>query len=116
MGVIPNVTPKEKFTTGDIVTVRRGKHIGTQFVVIGTDGEKRFFIADGVRYKTERPKVKNQLHLQRTRMNLADVAGRVAGGKPLDNGWLMQKISGITEPGGTSCKQEDEAAEWPKKR
>ena len=116
MGVIPNVTPKEKFTTGDIVTVRRGKHIGTQFVVIGTDGEKRFFIADGVRYKTERPKVKNQLHLQRTRMNLADVAGRVAGGKPLDNGWLKQKITAILDTATHLAFREVEATAWPKKK
>ena len=82
---------------------------------MGMENE-RVLIANGAEYKAAKPKKKNVIHLQQTHYNLEDVAGRVAGGKPLDNGWLMQKISAFAEYSGTSCKQEDEAAEWPKKK
>ena len=108
-------TYKEGFRTGDVVIVRRGKYAGKPFAVMGAcDG--RILIANGAEYTAARPKKKNVIHLQQTHYNLEDVAGRVAGGKPLDNGWLMQKISKLLENSGTSCKQEDEAAEWPKKK
>ena len=108
-------TYKEGFRTGDVVIVRRGKYAGKPFAVMGAcDG--RILIANGAEYTAARPKKKNVIHLQQTHYNLEDVAGRVAGGKPLDNGWLMQKISHVLENSGTSCEQEDEAAEWPKKK
>lgn len=108
-------TYKEGFRTGDVVIVRRGKYAGKTFAVMGAcDG--RILIANGAEYTAARPKKKNVIHLQQTHYNLEDVAGRVAGGKPLDNGWLMQKISKLLENSGTSCEQEDEAAEWPKKK
>lgn len=106
---------KEGFRTGDIVIVRRGKYAGKPFAVMGASDD-RILIANGAEYTAARTKKKNVIHLQQTHYNLEDVAGRVAGGKPLDNGWLMQKISKVLENSGTSCKQEDEAAEWPKKR
>ena len=104
MGVSP-VVPEMKFRTGDVVIVRRGKHTGTQFVVVGAEGLDRVYIADGRNYRVERPKKKNILHLQRTLMNLEDVAGRVAGGKPLDNGWLSQSVTAILQNSDTSCIQ-----------
>ena len=91
--------------TGDVVFVRRGKNNGKQFVVVGIESETRVFIADGSSYFVEKPKKKNVKHLQRTLMNLEDVAGRVAGGKPLDNGWLIQKISTILDNSDTSWRQ-----------
>ena len=108
-------TYKEGFRTGDVVIVRRGKYAGKPFAVMGAcDG--RILIANGAEYTAARPKKKNVIHLQQTHYNLEDVAGRVAGGKPMDNGWLMQNISKLLENSGTSCEQEDEAAEWPKKK
>ena len=106
---------KEGFRTGDIVIVRRGKYAAKTLAVMGARDD-RILIANGAEYTAARPKKKNVIHLQQTHYNLEDVAGRVAGGKPLDNGWLMQKISKVLENSGTSCKQEDEAAEWPKKK
>ena len=91
--------------TGDVVFVRRGKNNGKQFVVVGIESETRVFIADGRNYPVEKPKKKNVKHLQRTLMNLEDVAGRVAGGKPLDNGWLIQKVSAILDNSDTSWRQ-----------
>jgi len=105
MGVTP---AGHGFKVGDVVIVRRGKHTGTSFVVVGTEGESgesRILITDGARYPVNKPKKKNMIHLQRTLMNLEDVAGRVAGGKPLDNGWLMQKITAVLNNSDTSCKQ-----------
>ena len=90
---------------GDVVLVRRGKYKGKFFVVVRTESEARIFIADGISYSVEKPKKKNVKHLQKRLMNLKDVAGRVAGGKPLDNGWLIQKISTILGNSDTSWRQ-----------
>ena len=91
--------------TGDVVFVRRGKNNGKQFVVVGIESETRVFIADGRNYPVEKPKKKNVKHLQKRLMNLKDVAGRVAGGKPLDNGWLIQRMNAVSENSSTSCRQ-----------
>ncbi|MCF0247309.1 MAG: KOW domain-containing RNA-binding protein [Synergistes sp.] len=104
-----------RFRIGDIVIVRRGKYAGKPFSVIGAKDD-RILIANGAEYTAAKPKKKNVIHLQQTHYNIEDVAGRVAGGKPLDNGWLMQKISNLLENSGTSREQEDETAEWPKKK
>ncbi len=91
--------------TGDVVFVRRGKNNGKQFVVVGIESETRVFIADGRTYSVKKPKKKNVKHLQKRLINLKDVAGRVAGGKPLDNGWLAQKVSVVLDDGDTSWRQ-----------
>ena len=104
MGVIPDLQ-EGVLKTGDVVFVRQGKNKGKFFVVVRTESEARIFIADGISYSVEKPKKKNVKHLQRTLMNLEDVAGRVAGGKPLDNGWLIQKVSAILDNSDTSWRQ-----------
>jgi ribosomal protein L14E/L6E/L27E len=104
MGVIPDLQ-EGYLKTGDVVLVRQGKNKGKFFVVVKTESEARVFIANGVNYSVEKPKKKNVKHLQRTLMNLEDVAGRVAGGKPLDNGWLIQKFSVILDNSDTSWRQ-----------
>ena len=104
MGVTPDLQ-EGALETGDVVFVRRGKNKGKFFVVVGIESETRVFIADGSKYSVVKPKKKNVKHLQRTLMNLEDVAGRVAGGKPLDNGWLIQKVSAILDNSDTSWRQ-----------
>ena len=104
MGVIPDLQ-EGVLKTGDVVFVRQGKNKGKIFVVVGIESETRVFIADGSKYSVGKPKKKNVKHLQRTLMNLEDVAGRFAGGKPLDNGWLIQKISTILGNSDTSWRQ-----------
>ena len=104
MGVTPDLQ-EGALETGDVVFVRRGKNKGKFFVVVEIESETRIFIADGSRYSVGKPKKKNVKHLQRTLMNLEDVAGRVAGGKPLDNGWLIQKVSAILDNSDTSWRQ-----------
>ena len=94
-----------KFTSGDLVKVRQGKYAGNLFVVISTEGDSRAVIADGSFYKCDRPKRKNVKHLQKTQINLEDVAGRFAGGKIPDNGWLIREISAVSNDGSISCKQ-----------
>ena len=104
MGMTPG-SDERSLKTGDVVFVRRGKNNGKQFVVVGIESETRVFIADGRTYSVKKPKKKNVKHLQRTLINLEDVAGRVAGGKPLDNGWLIQKVSTILDNSDTSWRQ-----------
>lgn len=104
MGGITRDASEGQFRVGDIVLVRQGKYAGAQFVVVGVEGGTRVLIADGKQYSAAKPKKKNVIHLQRTRKYLEDVAERVAGGKPLDNGWLVQKLTGV-ESGNTSCRQ-----------
>lgn len=104
MGVTPDLQ-EGSLKTGDVVFVRQGKNKGKFFVVVGIESETRVFIADGSNYPVGKPKKKNVKHLQKTLMNLEDVAGRVAGGKPLDNGWLIQKVSAILDNSDTSWRQ-----------
>ena len=104
MGVTPDLQ-EGVLKTGDVVVVRQGKNKGKFFVVVGIESETRVFIADGRNYPVEKPKKKNVKHLQKRLMNLKDVAGRVAGGKPLDNGWLIQKVSAILDNSDTSWRQ-----------
>ena len=104
MGMTPG-SDERSLKTGDVVFVRRGKNNGKQFVVVGIESETRVFIADGRNYSVEKPKKKNVKHLQKRLINLKDVAGRVAGGKPLDNGWLAQKVSVVLDDGDTSWRQ-----------
>lgn len=94
-----------EFKPGDLVKVRQGKYAGNLFVVISTEGDSRAVIADGSFYKCERPKRKNVKHLQKTQINLEDVAGRIANGEIPDNGWLIREISAMTTNGSISCKQ-----------
>jgi len=104
MGVTPNLKT-ETPVVGDVVTVRQGKHKALSFVVVKVEGERAVYIADGKNYPVEKPKKKNVLHLQRTRINLEEVAERVAGGKPLDNGWLVLRMTAVLRNGDTSCRQ-----------
>ena len=115
MGVTPDLQ-EGALETGDVVFVRRGKNKGKFFVVVGIESETRVFISDGSKYPVGKPKKKNVKHLQRTLMNLEDVAGRVAGGKPLDNGWLIQKVSAILDTATHLGDREVEATAWPKKK
>lgn len=104
MGVVSD-GKRDALSAGDIVLVRRGKHCGTSFVVVKVEGERIAWITDGEHYPADRPKKKNILHLQRMRVNLGDVAERVASGKTLDNGWLVQRMSAVMNNGDTSCRQ-----------
>lgn len=92
-------------SAGDVVLVRRGKYRGSPFVVIKVEGDRTVWMTDGKLRPTDRPKKKNILHLQRMRVNLEDVAERVASGKTLDNGWLVQRMSAVMNNGDTSCRQ-----------
>lgn len=104
MGVTPD-RGIGMLAAGDMVKVRCGKHKGSPFVVVKVEGERRVYISDGDCYPVNRPKKKNVLHLQRTRINLEDVAERVAGGKSLDNGWLIQRMAAVLKNGEASCRQ-----------
>ena len=90
---------------GDLVKIRQGKYTGNLFVVLSTEGDSRAVIADGSLYKCEKPKRKNVKHLQKTQINLQNVAGRIANGKTPDNGWLHGEISAMTTNAGICCRQ-----------
>lgn len=85
--------------------VRRGKHKTLPFAVVKVEGVRTVYISDGRFYPVDKPKKKNVLHLQCTRFNLEEVAERVAGGKPLDNGWLIQRMTAVFKNGDASCRQ-----------
>lgn len=104
MGSIARDATEGRLRVGDLVLIRQGKYAGSSFAVVGVEGETRAWVADGKHYPAAKPKKKNVLHLQRTRQYLEDVAERVAGGKPLDNGWLVQKLTG-TKDSDTSRTQ-----------
>jgi ribosomal protein L14E/L6E/L27E len=88
------------FPLGSLVVVKRGRHAGSVFVVIGIGGEldenDRVLIADGRKISVRKPKRKNLRHVGMTGKVSVEVSQRLAGGKRLDDGWLAQIISRLS--------------------
>jgi ribosomal protein L14E/L6E/L27E len=86
----------EAFPLGGLVVVKRGKHVGSVFVVVGIDEKQekngRILIADGRKISAARPKRKNSRHVEATGIVSDLVRQRLAGGKFLDDGWLSEVI------------------------
>jgi ribosomal protein L14E/L6E/L27E len=87
----------ESFPLGSLVVVRRGRHAGSVFVVVGIEKEQgkdgRILIADGRKISAARPKRKNSRHVEPAGIVSGQVVQRLAGGKFIDDGWLAQVIS-----------------------
>jgi ribosomal protein L14E/L6E/L27E len=84
----------ETFPLGSLVVVKRGKHAGSVFVIVGIEGKNgRILIADGRKISATRPKRKNLRHVEATGGISSLVAQRLAGGKFLDDGWLAEVVS-----------------------
>jgi hypothetical protein len=84
------------FPLGSLVIVKRGHHAGSVFAVIGTEGEgpgERVLIADGRRISARKPKRKNFGHVEPAGIVAGEIAARLAGGKFIDDGWLVFVIS-----------------------
>lgn len=87
------------FPLGALVRVRRGKHQGAVFAVVGVQENPdcpgknaRILIADGARVSAARPKRKSTRHVERTGWICTEAALRLAEGKKLDDGWLCEAI------------------------
>ncbi len=61
--------------TGQVVISKKGKDSGKWYIVAGFSGDgRRVFLVDGGRRIWNRPKRKNPLHVQPTRIVLKEVA------------------------------------------
>jgi hypothetical protein len=88
---------KSAFPLGSLVLVTRGHHSGSVFVVIGIECNSgkndRILIADGRYISVRKPKRKNPLHIVKTGIVFNEVEARLAGGKNIDDGWLVNTVS-----------------------
>jgi ribosomal protein L14E/L6E/L27E len=87
---------KRDFPLGSLVIVKRGRHAGSVFAVVGICSEQnrdRILIADGIRISADKPKRKNPRHVTAAGAVSSDVAERLAGGRKIDDGWLAEVIS-----------------------
>jgi len=85
---------RTSFPPGSLVVVKRGRHAGSVFAVVGIEersGEDgRVLIADGRYISAARPKRKNMRHVEATGEFSVEIAQRLAGGKCLDDGWIAE--------------------------
>jgi len=85
------------FPLGSLVLVKRGRHTGAVFAIIGilcnSGTSDRVFIADGKHISARRPKRKNTRHIMESGVVVCELAARLAGGKCIDDGWLFEAIS-----------------------
>jgi hypothetical protein len=81
------------FPLGALVTVKRGKHVGSVCVVVGNDEKDgKILIANGVEISAKKPKRKGIRHLEAGGSFSLEVADRLARGKTMDDGWLREAL------------------------
>ncbi len=77
----------DKYVVGQIVLSKSGRDKGRPFVIIGID-EDLVCIADGMLRKVDKPKLKNQKHVQPTNQ----IAEKILSGEPITNVNLKDAI------------------------
>jgi hypothetical protein len=86
-----------EFPLGSSVVVRRGKHAGGVFAVVGIDDscgkDGKILIADGRKISAAKPKRKSPRHIELAGGIYREIGERLAEGKTLDDGWLCNIIS-----------------------
>ena len=86
------------FPLGSLAIVTRGKCAGRICAVVGKSGKltcgSALLIADGKAISARNPKRKNPKHLKdpANRVVSEEIAQRLAQGKTLDDGWLIEAI------------------------
>jgi large subunit ribosomal protein L14e len=96
---------------GRIVEVIRGRDKGLYAVVIGYEGDRFVYIADGDKRKVDRPKKKNALHVKRTGEIAQEIADTLAQGGKVTNARLRYVIRQYQNQLMQRTQQPDEAAE-----
>lgn len=95
---------KTGFPLGSLVIVKRGKYSGAVCVVVGFDeNDDKILIADGKHISVKKTKRKGLRHVQETGRISNEVAERVAGGKILDDGWLVSILARHKDNDFTAC-------------
>jgi len=84
------------FPLGSLVFVTQGHHVGSVFVIIGIECDfgknDRVLIADGRSISARKPKRKNPRHIMKTGIISHEVEARLAEGKCIDDGWLINTV------------------------
>ena len=92
------------FPLGSFAVVKRGKHTGSVYVIVGIDEkDDKILIADGKSVSAKKPKRKSSRHISRVNCVSHEVAERLARGKSLDDGWLCQIVARLKENKFTAC-------------
>lgn len=82
-----------RFQVGQVVISRKGKDVGTWYVVIGWNAEEqRVLLCGGKRSRTEKPKKKNPVHLQRVNEILDEVPESLSEEHKLDGERVQQLL------------------------
>lgn len=84
--------------------VQQGRNKGTVCVVVGFDeNDDKILIADGKHISARKTKRKSLCHVRETGRISGEVAERVARGKTLDDGWLVDILRRHKDNDFTTC-------------
>lgn len=78
---------------GQLVTSASGRDFGKNYVVIGTDGDKYVWVADGRYRKVEQPKRKNNKHLLGRDAVASEIAERLQMGEKITNSQVRKVLA-----------------------
>ncbi len=81
----------QNFQIGQLVTSTAGRDAGSNYLIIGTDGDIYVWVADGKYRRVEEPKRKNRKHLLARDAVSAEIIERLQVGERITNS-LVRKV------------------------
>lgn len=74
-----------------------GRDLGKHYLVIGTDGDRYVWVADGKYRRVEKPKRKNVKHLVGQDQVAKEVVNRLRKGEKITNSLVRKALSDLIE-------------------
>ena len=108
------------FPLGSLAVITHGKCAGEICAVIGSSGKLNYgsalLVANGRTIGAKKPKRKNPKHLRSLpgRIVSTEIVQRLARGKVLDDGWLIEAIRRLNEIDSQLRPKEVGSFEWQK--
>jgi len=88
---------------GRVVISRKGKDAGNWYIVSGTSEDgRRVYLVDGRKWSWDRPKKKNPVHIQPTRVVIKEVAEMAETGKWMSDDSIRIILEEIRKGSGGS--------------
>lgn len=108
------------FPLGSLAVITHGKYVGEICAVIGSSGKLNYgsmlLVANGRTIGAKKPKRKNPKHLRSLpgRIVSTEIAQRLARGRVLDDGWLIEAIGRLIKVDSQLQPKEVGSFEWQK--
>ncbi len=86
-----------KALPGQLVISRSGRDSGRVYIVVGFDGDRYVYVADGTIRRVENPKKKNIKHLGIYPVVAEEIAEKLSSGGRVNNSELCRAIQRLVE-------------------